>query len=80
MILIYQHKACKSIKNFAEGLLSLKNAKEMLYLIKLNTIEESKNSILAMAKVENTFTAKKTLNQKNLKKLQKFFLVILEKL
>ena len=79
MILIHQHKIHKSTKIFAENSLSLKNVKKMLYLMKPNIIKKSKSSIPVAARAKNTFTAKKTLNQKNLKKLQKLLLVILKK-
>ena len=68
------------MKIFAENLLSLENVEKILYLMKPNIVERLKGSILVTMKVENMFVAEKTLNQKSLKKLQKFFLVILKKL
>ena len=70
----------KLTKIFVENSLSLENVEKILYLMKPSIIEKLKNSILVATKTKNTSTTEKILNQKNLKKLQKFFLLILEKL
>ena len=47
--------------------------------MKLNIVEGLKNSIFVTTKTKNISAAKRILNQKDLKKLQKFFLMILKK-
>ena len=65
---------------FIENILLLENVEEILYLMKLNIVKELKILFFVAIKTKNTFVAERILNQKSLKKLQKFLLVILKKL